>query len=106
MPGGKVTRIIKVKDFSTAPGGRYINHGPFSGEEFRNTVLIPAFKSGEQLLIDLDGTFGYASCFIDEVFGEMARLHGKEILKNLFFKSNEEPNLIEEILSVISLEKK
>jgi hypothetical protein len=96
-------RILKVSDFSTAPGGRYKSNGPHSGEEFRDDVLIPAIKSlgpdfDEELLIDLDGGFGYATSFLDEVFGKLIRKYGMEKgLLNLRFKSDEEPFLLEEI---------
>ena len=28
-----------VKEFTDTPGGRYIKQGPYSGEEFRETIL-------------------------------------------------------------------
>ena len=53
-----------AKEFSTVPGPRYRDQGPHSGEEFRETILRPAFddalKTGERIVIDLDGArFGY-----------------------------------------------
>ncbi len=34
--------ILKIsEDYSETPGGRYIKEGKFSGEDFRNTHLIP-----------------------------------------------------------------
>lgn len=100
-------RILKISDFSTSPGGRYRNNGPYSGEEFRDDILIPTIKSlepkfDEELLIDLDGGFGYASSFIDEVFGKLIEKYGKtNDLPNIRFKSDEEPFLIEEIQNCI-----
>jgi hypothetical protein len=96
-------KILKVSDFSMAPGGRFRKDGPYSGEEFRDDVLIPAIKSlgpnfDEELLIDLDGGFGYAASFLDEVFGKLIEKYGaKKGLLNLRFKSDEEPSLLEEI---------
>lgn len=96
-------RTLKISDFSTSPGGRYRSNGPYSGEEFRDDILIPAIESlgpefDEELLIDLDGGFGYATSFLDEVFGKLIEKYGmRKGLLNLRFKSDEEPSLLEEI---------
>jgi hypothetical protein len=56
--------------------------GQYSGEEFRNSVLQPKFEyaknEGIKIKIDLDGTFGYGTSFLEEVFGGLARKY-KEI---------------------------
>lgn len=56
-----------ANDFSRTPGVRYPQEGDFSGEEFRETVLIPkvkeAFERGEKLVVDLDGTYGLGPSF-------------------------------------------
>ena len=48
-----------VNEFSDTPGGRKINEGPFSGEQFLKDILLPkyqeAFKKNEKLKIDFDG---------------------------------------------------
>jgi hypothetical protein len=60
--------IVIATDFSDAPGARYRADGPKSGEEFLEDLLRPKFKAalaaGGLLLVDLDGTWGYASSFI------------------------------------------
>ena len=96
-------KTIKVSDFSTAPGGRFRSNGPCSGEEFRDDILIPAMEAlgpdfEEELLIDLDGGFGYASSFLDEVFGKLIQKYGmRRGILNIRIKSDEEPALLEEI---------
>lgn len=69
--------ISIAKDFSRAPGIRYRKNGPYSGEEFRETVLVPAFskarEQGEVLTIILDGVAGYGSSFLEEAFGGLVR---------------------------------
>lgn len=98
--------IIKVKDFSITPGSRYIDEGDFSGEVYRKNILEPIFKeslqTGTKILIDLDGTIGYGTSWLEEVFGGLARIYGIEnVIKLLEFKSDEEPYLINDIKEYI-----
>jgi hypothetical protein len=64
---------IRIADFAPSPGGRYRRHGDYSAEWFRDDILVPALRqaieSKERLEVVLDGTSGYASSFLEEVFG-------------------------------------
>jgi hypothetical protein len=98
-----------VKEFTDAPGPRYKSEGKFSGELFRETILLPKIKEAiekkETLLIDLDGAYGYGCGFLDEAFGGLIRTNKRtlaEFKKILRFKSDEEPGLIEEIRRYIN----
>lgn len=98
-------------DFSETPGARYRTEGPFSGEEFRETLLIPTYikakDNSDKILIELDGGYGYPTSFLEEAFGGLARIYdANEILNILSFISNDEPSLIEEIVSYIKTAKK
>ena len=99
--------ILKIsKDFTQTPGARYKKQGEFSGEDFRDRLLIPKFKEaqneGKKLLVDLDGCYGFLSSFIDEAFGGLTIEFGKqEVKKILSIKSNDESSLIELIDTVI-----
>ncbi len=91
-----------AQDFSETPGARYKTDGDFSGQEFFEIILEPKFievqNTENTLLINLDNTDGYATSFLDEAFGGLARKYGREnILKKIDFISNEEPYLIKEI---------
>lgn len=98
---------ISIKnDFSTTPGHRSPADGPFSGELFLETVLKPKFeealKSNEKIFIDLDGTAGYATSFLEASFGGLARLYPIDtVLKNIIPSCNNEPYLVEEIRGYI-----
>jgi len=59
--------------FSKFPAGRYKSDGPNSGERFRDDVLFPLLESGEKVLLQLDGTLGYGSSFLEEAFGGLVR---------------------------------
>ncbi len=98
---------MKIKiatDFTTAPGPRYTSEGPFSGEEFRTKILYPALRSAieakDKLIVDLDGTSGYGTSFLEEIFGGLIRENGVSLaaLRNtLSVVSNEEPDLLQDI---------
>jgi hypothetical protein len=76
---------ILVADHAPSPGGRYITDGPFSGEWFREKVLGPALgaaiQTGEKLIVELDGTSGYGSSFLEEAFGGLIRTRAFEPAK-------------------------
>lgn len=98
------TITVFVKDFSIVPGSRELDEGKkaHSGEEFRNVFLEPEFKkilnNDSKLIVNLDGTIGYGTSWLEEVFGGLARIYGSEIVKNkLLFISEEEPYLIDDI---------
>jgi len=100
----KCIRIAEV--FGITPGARNIDEGTYSGEEFLEKVLLPEFDKAEEervtLLIDLDDTEGYATSFLEEAFGGLARKYGaKKVFKTLEFKSDDEPLLIDEIKTYI-----
>jgi len=103
-----VIKIIRIaKDFSETPGSRARDEGDFSGDEFLQDVLRPAYlqavKDGSALTVDLDGTEGYATSFLEATFGGLAReFDAAEILRVISFKSDDEPFLIDEIKGYIA----
>jgi len=68
---------LRVRDYAAAPGGRYRRDGPYSGEEFRDDVLVPrlldAVGRNERVVVELDGVSGYGASFLEEVFGGLVR---------------------------------
>jgi hypothetical protein len=101
--------IIKIaKDFSYAPGPRYIHEGKNSGELFRTTILHHAMKeailSKQKLTVDLDGTGGFGRSFLEEAFGGLIRIDKmsyQSILDVLEVISNEQPLLKEKVYSYL-----
>ena len=87
-----------ANDFSVFPGGRIPADGPFSGEEFRDNILIPLLKNNEEAIIDFDNVRGYGSSFLEESFGGLLRKgYGRDtILRLLHFKSKKH-SVIEEV---------
>lgn len=91
-----------AKEYTDIPGPRYRSEGIFSGEDFRETILLKLVERAkteqEKILIDLDGGYGYPTSFLEEAFGGLIRvLKDKTINELIEFKSDEEPALIEEI---------
>lgn len=99
---------INVKDFSITPGSRYRDEGQkaHSGQEFREEYLEPIFENKHDdsiVVVNLDGTIGFGTSWLEEVFGGLARKYGKDlILKRITFISNEEPYLIDDIKEYIT----
>jgi hypothetical protein len=95
----ETSKIIDIgKDFSRYPAGRYQTDGPFNGELFRSTFLIPALNNNEQITVALDDTAGYGSSFLEEAFGGLVRLgYSAKQIKSVISFHSEDPSLIEEI---------
>lgn len=99
-------KISITQDFSETPGARYYKDGPKSGQEFYETLLLKKFekaiKANSKLVIDLDGTDGYATSFLDEAFRSLAEKFGAKIVwENIELISNDEPDWLDEIKSYI-----
>lgn len=94
--------IIKVASRYPSPGPRFKKLGPSSGEEFREW-LVAELDKNPNLTVDLDGTEGYGSSFLEESFGGLIRIGlDKNIILNLKIISKEEPELIDEIKNYIN----
>lgn len=82
---------IRVLDFTEAPGPRFMNQGAHSGEEFYVTVLNEAMsqciKDNKILEVELDGTAGYPSSFLDQAFGELVYDFTKGLVEKVVFIS-------------------
>ena len=101
-----MTTIKIATDFSDTPGAKSRSDGPFSGEEFREKILMPLFENGsdkDKIHIDLDGVDGYTSSFLKEAFGGLARMVGPDkVKKRIAFKSTEFGYMISKIDEFIS----
>ena len=90
------------KEFTRFPGGRLRSHGPKSGEEFREDILLDMYKRCNKITIDLTGAVGYGSSFLDESFGELGKLYGFDEVKSKFVLiADDDPSLITIILDKI-----
>ena len=75
-------KINIAEQFSPLPAGRWPSEGPFSGQRFREELLVPALKlaleSGgeERVEIDLDGSLFFSDAFLEEAFGGLANVPG------------------------------
>jgi hypothetical protein len=93
---------LEISQYSMNPGTRYINQGDDSGEDFYHKCLNRKYQEAlikkESLVVDLDGTNGYASSFLDEAFGNLVYDFGLDsVKKNIILISREEPEWIDMI---------
>lgn len=91
-----MSEIKILTQFSESPGPRYCRQGRWSGEQFYHDILNQAFaeayQNGDKLILDLDGTDGYMSSFLDEAIGNLVYDFGMQVVTdNLIVKSREEP---------------
>lgn len=91
--------VVNVaRDFSKYPAGRYLEDGPANGQLFREKFLIPVLKESKVITIELDGTRGYGSSFLEEAFGGAVRVgFTPSIVKQAFLFVSEDQSLVEEI---------
>ncbi len=92
--------IVNVaKDFSRYPAGRFKSDGPFSGQHFREDILIPRLRQPGNLTVELDGTRGYGSSFLEEAFGGLIRagLRKEELFERLILLSGDD-SIVAEIM--------
>lgn len=89
---------IHLNIFSREPFGRYETDGPFSGEVFRKTVLLPAIAkisegSDDILEVNIDDIdVDLGSSFLEEAFGGLVRYDNisRDIINNhLTFKTED-----------------
>ncbi|MGE0322247.1 MAG: STAS-like domain-containing protein [Polyangiaceae bacterium] len=85
------TITLDVGDFSLTPGGRYKAEGYFSGEEYRDSILLPALERAEKVIVNLDRPHGFTSSFLEEVFGGIVRKLGKQALERVVPESPARP---------------
>lgn len=99
-------KISIANDFSDTPGARYYKDGLKSGQDFFDNLLSikfdKALTAGQKLIIDLDGTEGYATSFLDEAFRSLSDKYDPDtVWNNIILISKEEPDWIGEIKSYI-----
>lgn len=98
-----MTTISIARNFSRFPAGRFVTDGKYSGQACRENLIAPSLRSHEKVIVDLNGTLGYGSSFLEEAFGGLVREEGffaSDLHKRITFVADD-PSLIEEIWSYI-----
>lgn len=98
-------RLINVaRQFSRSPAGRYREDGPYSGQTFREKFLAPALAGEGKVVVEMDGTRGYGSSFLDEAFGGLRRLglYPTDVLVNRLIIRTRDPSLELEVKRYLS----
>ena len=93
--------ISVAAHFSKFPAGRFTSDGPHSGERFRE--VLSASLDLHDVIVDLDGTMGYGSSFLEEAFGGLVTKCGftPEALRKKMKIESEDPSLAKEVWSYI-----
>lgn len=92
---------INIRDFTIYPTARYVTDGPKSAEEFFITQLDPFLNehTDDEIIIDFDGTWGFASSFKNELAVRLAEkypdIDADTLRKRVQLISDDEPGLIE-----------
>ena len=101
-------KLSIANNYSKTPGPRNKKEGDFSGEDFRENLLLPTFRTAiserKKLEINLDGTAGYGTSFLEEAFGGIVRsgfFDSETLLDNIIIISTEEEYLINDIKDYI-----
>ena len=102
--------IVVAKRFTDTLGGRTREDGKFSGEEFREEILKPAYveckENEDKLIVDLDGCFGYPTSFLDEAFGGLySEFLGEDIFSIITIKCQDQPGVLNKIQELINKRK-
>lgn len=101
---GFIMKSINIaNEYSPEPAGRYYTDGTYSGERFRQEILIPEINNNDKLVINFCDLEGYGSSFIEEVFGGLVRygFFDSEYLHDKLIFETDDPSLEEEIWSYI-----
>jgi len=89
-----------AEEYTPYPGGRFIRLGDFSGEDFREKVLIPVFENNNKIIIDATGVkTSFSPSFLDEAFGEVA----KKSRGRLMMATPNDPTSLEAVGRIASL---
>jgi STAS-like domain of unknown function (DUF4325) len=91
---------VNVADeFTRFPAGRLKIKGSTSGEAFRERFLEKPLREGLAVTVNLDGTVGYGSSFLEEAFGGLVRVLdlGADRILSLLKLNSSDGSLIEEI---------
>ena len=81
--------ISIARDFSRHTSPRKKDQGRNSGEKFRE-LLVKRLKDCDVVTVDLDGTSGIGSSFLDEAFGGLVRYEdftANEVFRRVQIKS-------------------
>jgi hypothetical protein len=104
IEGSQNMVVVDVsRDFTRFPSGRFKKNGTTSGEGFRERFLEAPIRDGNTVEINLDGTVGYGSSFLEEAFGGLVRklqLDADKVLALLHIHSND-PSLVDEIVQYV-----
>ena len=90
----KKTRVFSFsREFSRVPAGITVMDGPRSAEEFKKNHLIPLCEQFDKVVVDLSGTLGFASSFLEYSFGNLE----STIACKIEIQCDDDPTIVKEV---------
>lgn len=103
-------KLIVAERFYRRPLGRDRSQGTYTGEAFREDLLVPTLKKlskNEKLEIDFTGVTMNGSSFLEESFGGLVRNHNytyEELKDILILNFPRRPSLEEKVWGYIKIQ--
>jgi hypothetical protein len=89
-----ITTLNLASAVSPHLGGRFRSQGSYSGEAFRDDILIPLLDFADLITVDLDGIEGPTPGFFEEAFGGLVRAIGAAALFRIEFRADVNRHLV------------
>lgn len=105
MNAQKIKKIHIASEWSKSPTGRYQSDGKSNATDFKKKFILNDLDAVAVFVIDLDGTDGYGSSFLEEAFGGLVRdglISKADFNQKFTFKSEEDPSFVDEIFSYVN----
>lgn len=92
-------KLFIASEFSPITGGRTSAEGDFSGELFRDEVLVPKYREyldkGECLKIVFDNCYGIGVAFLEEAFGGLVgKCRYTNVLEQIDLIANDDETIL------------
>lgn len=94
-----MNRLVIASEFSPITGGRTPDEGEFSGQIFRDEVLVPKYieclDKNERLEIVFDNCYGIGTSFLEEAFGGLVRKYKyTDVLDHIKLTANDDETIL------------
>jgi hypothetical protein len=97
--------MLTLSNYSKTPGPRYKSEGPYSAEEYLETILVPALtqsiNNGKSLYFELNNVQSLPACFMDEVSRGLIETFGIKNIDNYLIITSDRSDFHRQFMSYI-----